>query len=273
MALKIATLNVRGLQDKTKRNEIFYWLRQKHYDITLLQETRVGENDVWKWSREWEGEGAYWGVGATNSRGVGVLIRKGLNAKIHDVVKDRDGRMVKLKVEWKEMKFQIVNIYAPNNEKERKNFFQKLKSDVDPKDDEWHLVIGGDYNCVEDSVLDRRNCVSDFDEGKEELGELVAMYGLEDIWRRRHINQRQYTYFKKNTPKASRIDRFYIDQWIDYTVDSCEIRSSIRTDHSIVELNISDSGPERGKGYWKMNAKVLKTDLFRDTFQSFWPKW
>ena len=38
MALTIASLNVRGLRDNTKRREMFNWLRTKHFSMYMLQE-------------------------------------------------------------------------------------------------------------------------------------------------------------------------------------------------------------------------------------------
>ena len=37
--LQIVSLNVRGLQNKNKRNRIFQYFKTKKFDIILLQET------------------------------------------------------------------------------------------------------------------------------------------------------------------------------------------------------------------------------------------
>ena len=44
MALTIASLNVRGLRDNTKRREMFNWLRAKHFLVYMLQEVHCTEN-------------------------------------------------------------------------------------------------------------------------------------------------------------------------------------------------------------------------------------
>ena len=44
MALTIASLNVRGLRDNTKRREVFNWLRKKNYSAYMLQEVHCTEN-------------------------------------------------------------------------------------------------------------------------------------------------------------------------------------------------------------------------------------
>ena len=41
-------------------------------------------------------------------------------------------------------------------------------------------------------------------------------------------------------------------------IDSCEIRSSYRSDHSIIEIHIVISKFKIGKGIWKFNNSLLK---------------
>ena len=43
--LQIASLNVRGLQNKSKRNRIFQYFKSKKYGIILLQETYITPQD------------------------------------------------------------------------------------------------------------------------------------------------------------------------------------------------------------------------------------
>ena len=53
--LQIACLNVRGLQNKNKRNRIFQYFKSKKYDIILLQETYSTPQDENIWKKKWEG--------------------------------------------------------------------------------------------------------------------------------------------------------------------------------------------------------------------------
>ena len=53
MALTIASLNVRGLRDNTKRKEMFTWLRTKHFSIYMLQHVHCIENTYPVSSAEW----------------------------------------------------------------------------------------------------------------------------------------------------------------------------------------------------------------------------
>ena len=64
------------------------------------------------------------------SRGVSILINKNLPFIILNVHKSNDGRIILLNCEILENIITIVNIYAPNNEKLRIEFFNKIKSFV-----------------------------------------------------------------------------------------------------------------------------------------------
>ena len=53
MLIKIATFNVNGLNDNTKRKCIFNYLQQKSFDVMLLQETHSTFNVAKLWEMEW----------------------------------------------------------------------------------------------------------------------------------------------------------------------------------------------------------------------------
>ena len=53
--LQIASLNVRGLQNKNKRNRIFQYFKSKKCGIILLKETYSTPQDESVWKKELEG--------------------------------------------------------------------------------------------------------------------------------------------------------------------------------------------------------------------------
>ena len=55
MLLKCASYNVNGLRKNPKRKSIFYFLKQKNYDIIFLQEIHFCFNDEKLWQYEWGG--------------------------------------------------------------------------------------------------------------------------------------------------------------------------------------------------------------------------
>ena len=55
----IYTVNVRGIGNKQKRNEVFQWLKFKNVDICLLQETHLQACKNHIWEKEWGGQSFY----------------------------------------------------------------------------------------------------------------------------------------------------------------------------------------------------------------------
>ena len=53
MSCVIASFNVNGQRQTLKRKTIFHCLKQKHYDMILLQETHSTSTDEKQWACEW----------------------------------------------------------------------------------------------------------------------------------------------------------------------------------------------------------------------------
>ena len=86
----ILSLNVRGLRDNKKRQELFRWLK-KHNNgsksIIFLQETHSDENDLPIWEREWKSK-VIMCNGSKNSRGVAVLLPENFSFNISKIQTD-----------------------------------------------------------------------------------------------------------------------------------------------------------------------------------------
>ena len=50
--LKICSLNTRGLRDHKKRNNLFFWIKQKQFDVIFLQETYWTDSLTYKIQKE-----------------------------------------------------------------------------------------------------------------------------------------------------------------------------------------------------------------------------
>ena len=142
--LKLISLNIRGLNDDTKRNKVFCWLRQCDADVILLQETHCGsEKDLWRWNRQWGGT-SYWSTTSSQSKGVAILFKQGKQYDITEYEVDLNGRMMYVDIAHDEQYLRLINVYAPNNAKDRKVFFKALTAKY--IDQEKDMVIGGDFN-------------------------------------------------------------------------------------------------------------------------------
>ena len=61
-SLSILSLNINGLNDNKKRNDLFEQLNNKNIDIILLQETHSTKQIIENWQKEWSGK-SFWNSG------------------------------------------------------------------------------------------------------------------------------------------------------------------------------------------------------------------
>ena len=143
MALKITSINCKGLRDKGKRDIIFERCRQTGTDILFLQESHiVNKKEINVWNSEWGGPG-FWSFGTQHSRGVGIVVHKNLCYKLVNFQHDFEGRLLKLDIDVGDCKFRLLNIYCPNNEKDRVDFLDNLYVHLSTS---RKIVLGGDFN-------------------------------------------------------------------------------------------------------------------------------
>ena len=78
--LKFVSLNVKGFSNFHKRKTIYTWCRKKNADFFFLQETHSKKEGETRWKGEWGGGGGevIMSHGSSNSRGVVILIKKGV---------------------------------------------------------------------------------------------------------------------------------------------------------------------------------------------------
>ncbi len=271
--LTCLSLNVRGLQRKSKRDNVFFWLKKQNVDICMLQETHCGsKQDACKWTREWQDD-AHWSSASSNSIGVAILFKKGCNHTVDNMCIHSNGRIMSVDVSIADNKFHIVNVYVPNKETDRELFLR----DELPKylEAENHmLIVGGDFNCTL-NVKDRRNCKTRTEKGRKEILDIMNAYSLEDIYRTRHPTEHAYTYFKPNSNVASRIDYWITSKILNAQIDIVKTIAVPRnlSDHSGIYLNIVHTEIEKGRGRWQMNDSVVKSAMFTELFTSFWKGW
>ena len=105
---KSASLNVRGLNDRKKRRSVFRWIKKNKFDLCLMQETHSTMDVQNRWRNEWGGE-IIWSHGASNSRGVAILMKPGLDITILDTYKDAMGRLLIISAKIQDSEFTIIN--------------------------------------------------------------------------------------------------------------------------------------------------------------------
>ena len=121
---------------------------------------------------------------------------------VNCVFKDGKGRLLIIDCVYNAKKLRVINMYASNNEMERKEMFESVGK--------WcneHTIIVGDFNVVLTRNDISQNNVFKSDLSREKLFELIKKYNMIDIWRMFNKNK-QYSRKQvvKGTLKQSRID-------------------------------------------------------------------
>ena len=268
MSLKLASINVNGLQTKKKRHCVFEWLNKRKYDIVCLQETHCNLESVGKWKKEWKninGGDSTWNCGSSDSRGVGILLNKNFKFTFVETHRDDQGRLINFDVYNDTVKLSIKCIYSPNDGESRKRFFESL---VFSNNENCYNLVCGDFNCVLNKNSDRHPIRTSDDIGTSQVKSVMNSHNLCDAWRILNPDTRRYT-FQRNNSK-SRIDYMLVNNGLLSKMSNVNIVHFPFSDHDLLTSKIKLNEIERGPGVWVMNENIIKTDEFRNAFTAFW---
>ena len=124
--LNILTVNVRGtIKNPQQRNKLLSCVQLQDINILSLQETHVCDMKYkFEIDRIFDCK-LYWSFGTNDSKGVAILVMNNFDRTIEKFERDIDGRIVTVNIRSELRNFKIVNVYAPNNNTEKKNIFSK----------------------------------------------------------------------------------------------------------------------------------------------------
>ena len=172
--------------------------------------------------------------------------------------------------------YTLLNIYAPsgsNHRQERRDFFgQDIFNLV--RGSSSYPLIAGDFNCVLSAQDTERN----FSDKKcPALTDLVRGFNYADAFRIVKPNAVEFTFHRPNCA-ASRLDRFYVPQYLLPHVQDVHHHASLADHHfGILELELTSlesvSAPPRSKQlYWKLNTNILHDEDFMENFSDLYNK-
>lgn len=259
--LTVATLNVRGIRNLNKRKKIFHWISKQNVDIFCLQETFLTKELDSQLKQNWPGKQYHCYSTSSHSRGTTILIKEGLDLENITVKYKGEGRGLMINFTYNNEQFAIINIYAPNNLPERKQFFNNIS--------EWilktcpnhpNIIMLGDMNTHLEQIDTTTNKTNP---NKNTLLSLIKRLNLVDIWRKLNKNKRQYTWVDPaNKEHRTRIDYIFTAPTIMSQINKCTIKNAPVPDHKLIKCTIENIGKPRGKGYWKLNTKYLNDENY-----------
>ena len=137
----LVSLNTQGLRSPDCRKSAFNFVRIHKYDIIFLQETHWTTDLQDAIQREWTGD-IYFNNGTANSCGLTILFNPRFNYTHTNTSQDSSGRVLAITIKIDAHYLQLVNLYAPNSDTDRRKFFSSLEPFFSSR---YHIVIGGDF--------------------------------------------------------------------------------------------------------------------------------
>ena len=258
------TINIRGLNERKKRRNVFRWIKRHKIDVCLVQETYSSPEVENIWSNEW-GRQIIFSHGTNHGRGVMILIRPKFEMEVLNTFRDDMGRMLFLDTKVQDTYFKICNVYAPNTEDAQFHFYHRLRNKLQRETKEnTKILLGGDFNFIQNPSVDRKASSAFIESRKYQhikgtLNEIKSNFDLDDIWRLKNPDKLRFTWSRTNPTKVrSRLDFFLTSLSIMDNVEDVDIIPCIKSDHSAVVLKLKDINmQEKGRGVWKLNTSFL----------------
>lgn len=131
----------------------------------------------------------------------------------------------------------LASIYAPNLDDAHlfKDFLSRL-----PDINTYYLILGGDFNCVLPTILDRSSLKSaPLSKCSTIINTFLNSYGVSDVWRFLNPTARDYSFFSHVHKTFSRIDYFLLDNKLLSSVRSCSYQTIVISDHAPLSLELT----------------------------------
>ena len=197
-ALNVYSMNCQGLRNKNKRYDVINYLKSLNSDILCLQDTHLKTMETNFLQEFWDGKVVLNGF-STNSRGVGILFNHAIQYDILQVLRDENGNMLTVLMEYSNKKILLINAYGPNTDNQ--TFFQKVNDHIDAIEHDY-FILCGDLNVTLDPSMDTYNYVRQNNlKSRDTLLKVMDSCSLVDIYRHFKPDSRRYTWRRKNPIK------------------------------------------------------------------------
>ncbi|KAJ3804638.1 Endonuclease/exonuclease/phosphatase, partial [Lentinula lateritia] len=198
--------------------------------------------------------------------GIAFLLNKNLTrnkAITHDVIIPGRASRIIIQLSPTE-RLNVVNIYAPNIEKEKIKFYKALMRKLSVMEDMDDMIMMGDFNMINGSI-DRLPQRKDDDRVVTPVEAIITKFHLKDGWRRYNEDNLDFTFTSMSNKSRARIDRIYIPKNDEKLYSEWRIETTLGiSDHKLITVFKSkENTPYIGKGLWRMNHDLVEYEPFR----------
>ena len=191
-----------------------------------------------------------------------ILIRNNFDCSVEEIVTctDAGGRYIMLKVLLKGERAILVNIYGPNRDNKLVDFYHSFLQSIKTNDfDTDNIIMGGDFNCPLNPIVDKRGGnLMPRQSVIIAIERLQWELDLHDIWRNKNPTERSFTWNQRDPLVLSRLDYWLISNSVSDNVCDVDTIPSIKTDHSTIKIEFKNVGDGvKGPELWKLNCSLL----------------
>ena len=269
--VSIVAANVQRLRTVRKRSNFISSLKAKTrlFDIILLSETGPPDADQ---AQAWNDECKEAGFSSffTPNNNTAIIWKESVNVAEDETVprnslqaefSDNANRMTDITFKIGSVSTRVVAIYAPAYNHLKDDFFQDLHGLLDQHANRSSMIIGGDWNCVENELIDTDNPDAD-NIGGQWMRNLLLTHALTDVYRKLHPNKRCVTNDPGGGRTKRRLDRIYVSaDYVDLIKRSSSWTKLAQSTHVPVAARFYMPGAvEVGAGKFKLGLHVMASD-------------
>ncbi|XP_012819057.2 uncharacterized protein LOC105947410 [Xenopus tropicalis] len=264
--ISVTSWNIRGLNSKFKRSLMFTYLKRYPPSILLLQETHLTGQKILALKKPWVGW-HYHSTYSSYSRGVSILIRKGVPFEFIKLHTDYYGRFMILHGLLAHKPITIVNMYIPPP------FAMSVLDQVVSKLAEFPIspfLIMGDFNNCMNPSLDRSKIEPNT---STRLAGWADALHLTEVWRWKNPTARVFSCHSLTHKSLSRIDLAFTSADLLPMVDTIQYLPQALSDHSPLSLSFRWN-PSQVDRLWRLSPLWLKNDVVaaqnQNAYTEYW---
>src|SRR5260364_158463 len=245
--ITVATLNVKGLNNRIKCKETLTLLKSYNIDIILIQETNLHDTSMQNFFKSQLYLESIW-----SSKTAILAGNKRISFSNQQI--SHNGRVITVNFQLKHKTFQVTNVYAPPSIPERREFLEtwapSIKNNV-------INIVAGDFNTNLNPTENRiSQSQSHHDPTKNKLAEL--MEGFTDtayVSKEKPFITYHQTVRDRRT-MATRLDYIFLDNDHFQLCKKSETKFG-NSDHLLVWCSLYQNQETPKPTLWKLNPRML----------------
>ena len=233
----IATCNIRGLSEFTKRELWFQYGKEQNWNIIITTEMDGSHHHSKYWKSKFYK--SWWSHGTKNlGQGIGISLENNLATRTFKI-QEWEGRIIAIDLAFPLKKYiRIIGVYYPTGNNPLKQTVNgKINNLItEAQAQNWHIIVAGDFNGTPNPVLDKHSPNHQWQKStpSNKVIQCLIDHSLIDSYREINPQSKEYTWHN-TSGSSSRIDQIWISPSNIWNIQDAYIDSStcplIKSDH------------------------------------------